>query len=195
MVDSTSPGWSRPALSSAAGFSVAGSRRLHEGFIIDLEQADLRDPSGELHRRDVVRHPGAVSVLPLHDDGTVTLVRQFRVAIDGDLLEVPAGKADRPDEAPASLVRRELAEEVGLAAERVELLAGCFLSPGYSDEWHEVFLATGLSAVPSAADGAEEHHLEVVRLSLSDAVAGISDGTITDAKTIIALLAAAPRDR
>ena len=195
VVDPNTPGWSRPALRSVAGFSVDGARRLHDGFVIDVEQADLRDPEGGIHQRDVVRHPGAVSVLPLHDDGTVTLVRQYRVALEGDLLEVPAGKADRPDEPAADLVRRELAEEVGLAAQRVELLAGCFLSPGYSDEWHEVFLATGLTAVPSEADGAEERHLEVVRLDLCTALAGIADGTVVDAKTIIALLAAARRER
>ncbi|MEZ5374173.1 MAG: NUDIX hydrolase [Microthrixaceae bacterium] len=99
----------------------------------------MRDPDGASHQRDVVRHPGAVSVLPLHDDGTVTLVRQYRVALDGDLLEIPAGKADVAGEAAADLARRELAEEVGLSAASCERLVGFFLSPGYTDEWQRRF--------------------------------------------------------
>jgi 8-oxo-dGTP pyrophosphatase MutT (NUDIX family) len=121
------------------------------------------------------------------------LVRQYRVAPDGDLLEIPAGKADVEGEAAVELARRELAEEVGLEAESCERLAGFFLSPGYSNEWHETFLATGLSKVPSAADGAEERHMDVLRLGLDDAIEGIATGRIVDAKTIIALLAAARR--
>jgi ADP-ribose pyrophosphatase len=147
------------------------------------------DPDGGVHARDVVRHPGAVSILPLHDDGTVTLVRQYRVAPDGDLLEIPAGKADRNDEDPVDLALRELAEEVGLAASSCVRLAGFYLSPGYSDEWHETFLATGLSEVPTEFDGVEERHMDLVRLDLTDAVEAVASGGIVDAKTIIALLA------
>lgn len=193
VIDPGSPGWVRPRLSSSAGFSVVDATTLHTGFVIELAQAQMRDPEGVVHQRDVVRHPGAVSVLPLHSDGTVTLVRQYRVAPDGDLLEIPAGKADVEGEPAADLARRELAEEVGLAAANVEWLAGFFLSPGYSDEWHETFLATGLSEVPTEADGAEEHHMDVVRIDLAEALDGIAAGHIIDAKTIIALLGAALR--
>ena len=162
MVEPGSAGWRRPELTSASGFEIVGDTAVHTGFVIDVVQAQMRDPEGGMHSRDVVRHPGAVSVLPLHDDDTVTLVRQYRVAPDGDLLEIPAGKADVEGEAAVELARRELAEEVGLEAESCERLAGFFLSPGYSNEWHETFLATGLSKVPSAADGAEERHMDVL---------------------------------
>lgn len=181
-------------MSSEAGFSVQSTTPIHSGYVIDLVEAEMRDPEGSLHPRDVVRHPGAVSVLPLHDDGTVTLVRQYRVAPDGDLLEIPAGKADRADEDPATLARRELTEEVGLNAASCERLAGFFLSPGYSDEWHETFLATGLEEVPTEFDGVEERHMDVVRLGLDEAIAGIATGRIVDAKTIIALLAVDRRE-
>ena len=193
VVEPGSAGWRRPELTSASGFEIVGDTAVHTGFVIDVVQAQMRDPEGGMHSRDVVRHPGAVSVLPLHDDDTVTLVRQYRVAPDGDLLEIPAGKADVEGEAAVELARRELAEEVGLEAESCERLAGFFLSPGYSNEWHETFLATGLSKVPSAADGAEERHMDVVRLGLDEAIEGIATGRIVDAKTIIALLAAARR--
>lgn len=177
-------------MASGAGFSVEGTTPIHSGYVIDMVEAEMRDPDGGVHARDVVRHPGAVSVLPLHDDGTVTLVRQYRVAPDGDLLEIPAGKADRGDEDPVDLALRELAEEVGLAASSCVRLAGFYLSPGYSDEWHETFLATGLSEVPTEFDGVEERHMDVVRLDLAEAVDGVATGRIADAKTIIALLAA-----
>lgn len=183
----------RPEMCSAAGFSVHDTTQIHSGYIIDVVQAEMRDPEGGLHSRDVVRHPGAVSVLPLHDDDTITLVRQYRVAPDGDLLEIPAGKADRADEDPVELARRELTEEVGLTATSVVRLAGFYLSPGYSDEWHETFLATGLDEVPTEFDGVEERHMSVVRIALDEALAGISTGRIADAKTIIAVLAAARR--
>ncbi len=166
---------------------------IHSGYVIDVVQAEMRDPEGGLHQRDVVHHPGAVSVLPLHDDGTVTLVRQYRVAPDIDLLEIPAGKADVDGETAAELALRELAEEVGLTASSCVRLAGFFLSPGYSNEWHEAFLATGLTEVPAAADGVEERHMEVVRIGMDEALDAISTGRIVDAKTIIALLAAARR--
>ncbi len=180
-------------MSSGAGFSVQATTPIHSGYVIDLVEAEMRDPDGGVHARDVVRHPGAVSVLPLHDDGTVTLVCQYRVAPEGDLLEIPAGKADRGDEDPADLALRELAEEVGLAASSCVRLAGFYLSPGYSNEWHETFLATGLSEVPTEFDGVEERHMAVVRIALSEAVDGIAGGRIVDAKTIIALLAAERR--
>ena len=193
MSDRAATGWARPELSSAAGFSVKATTPIHSGYVIDMVEAEMCDPDGGVHARDVVRHPGAVSILPLHDDGTVTLVRQYRVAPDGDLLEIPAGKADRNDEDPVDLALRELAEEVGLAASSCVRLAGFYLSPGYSDEWHETFLATGLSEVPTEFDGVEERHMDLVRLDLTDAVEAVASGGIVDAKTIIALLAAERR--
>ena len=124
MSDRAATGWARPEMSSAAGFSVKATTPIHSGYVIDMVEAEMCDPDGGVHARDVVRHPGAVSILPLHDDGTVTLVRQYRVAPDGDLLEIPAGKADRGDEDPVDLALRELAEEVGLAASSCVRLAG-----------------------------------------------------------------------
>lgn len=193
VVDPGATGWVRPEPTSAKGFSVVDTTPIHSGYVIDVVQAEMRDPDGGLHQRDVVRHPGAVSVLPLHDDGTVTLVRQYRVAPGCDLLEIPAGKADVDGESAVDLALRELAEEVGLTAATCERLAGFFLSPGYSDEWHETFLATDLTEVPTDADGVEEAHMDVVRIGLDEAVDGIATGRIVDAKTAIALLAAARR--
>ncbi len=166
--------------------------RLH-GKMGSWRTARFRDPQGGEHEREVVHHVGAVAVVPLHDDGTVTLVRQYRVALDALMLEIPAGLRDiegEPDEVNA---RRELVEEAGLDAERLELLVRFCNSPGFSDEEVTVFLAQGLREVPHDRQGVEEQAMTLERIDLNAALAMIDDGRITDAKTIIGLLFAARR--
>lgn len=126
-------------------------------------------------------------MLPLHADDTVTLVRQFRAALDDDLLELPAGIRDVDGEADIATARRELIEEAGLDAERLEHLVTFHNSPGFCDETVGVFLATGLRAVPDDRQGIEEEHMTIERIPFADAMAMVLDGRITDAKTIIAL--------
>ncbi len=173
----------------SAEFRHVDERVVHHGHIVSFVEATFVGPSGEEFQRDIVRHPGAACVVPLHDDGTVTMVRQFRAPLNADLLEIPAGKLDVEGEDPEPAVRRELAEEVGLAAERVELLVSVALSPGFCDEIIHVFLAEGLSPVPSQAHGLEEEHMEVVRVPLRTVPDLIARGELTDGKSIIGLLA------
>ncbi|HVX18098.1 MAG TPA: NUDIX hydrolase [Acidimicrobiales bacterium] len=173
-----------------AGFRWSEETELHRGHVISLVQVGVEGPAGERFDRDVVRHPGAVSVVPLHQDGTVTMVRQYRVAIDGDLLEIPAGKRDVAGEPAQITAQRELAEEVGLRAGRLVKLAEFYNSPGFSDEYSHVFLATELEEVPSEAQGIEEEHMTIERVVLDEVPAMIADGRICDAKSIIGLLAA-----
>lgn len=168
---------------------------LARGLVVNLCRAHIETPDGTLVERDIVEHPGAVSVVPLHDDGTVTLVRQYRAPVDRWLLEIPAGKRDVDGEPPIETARRELQEEVGLAADRFELLVEFYNSPGFADEAMTVFVASGLRSVPTALDGAEEEHAEVIAMSLDDAVAAVRSGAISDAKTIIGLLALAARTK
>jgi ADP-ribose pyrophosphatase len=134
-----------------------------------------------------------VSVVPLHDDGTVTLVRQYRAPLDRMILEIPAGKRDVDGEAPDLTAHRELAEEVGLAAVRLELLCRFRNSPGFSDEEVFVFLATELTDVPNAPDGIEEQSMTIERIDLDDVPALVGAGELEDAKTIIGLLLARER--
>lgn len=168
-------------------FRLVGERVVHEGHVISVAVARFAGPDGEEFERDVVHHPGAVSVVPLHADGTVVLVRQYRAAVEGDLLEIPAGKRDVAAEAPELTAHRELAEEVGLAAGRMEKLAEFYNSPGFCDEHSHVFLARDLSEVEASAQGPEERHMTIERVALGDVPGLIAAGRIVDAKTIIGL--------
>jgi 8-oxo-dGDP phosphatase len=160
---------------------------------IEVVVADVVGPDGSHHDREVVHHPGAVGVVPVHDDGSVTLVRQYRAAVAAALWEVPAGLRDVDGEPTATTAARELVEEAGLQAERLDHLVTFHNSPGFSDEAVVVYEATGLSAVPDDRQGIEEQHMLVRRMSLAEALAMVDDGRITDAKTVIALLALARR--
>src|SRR3954447_20913049 len=124
------------------GFERLGERELYRAHSIWLGEATYRGPDGSEFSRDIVHHPGAVSVVPVLDDGRVVLIRQFRAPIDGDLLEIPAGKRDVDGEPPDLTARRELEEEVGLLADNVELLVEFYNSPGFCDEHSYAFLAT-----------------------------------------------------
>jgi 8-oxo-dGDP phosphatase len=159
------------------------------GLRIAAAMRDVVGPDGTHYEREVVHHPGAVGVVPLHADGAVTLLRQYRAPIDRVLWEVPAGLRDVEGEDPATTAARELAEEAGLQAGSLEHLVTFHNSPGFSDEQVILYLATGLSEVPDDRQGIEEQHMEVARVPLSEALAMVDDGRISDAKTVIALLA------
>lgn len=178
----------------SAGFRLLGEDTLHDGPIISLRRAKLADPDGNAFEREVVRHPGAVSVVPLLEDHdgadrpVVVMLRQYRAAIDLELLEIPAGKRDVAEEPPEATAHRELAEEVGFAAGSLELLARFYNSPGFSDEHSFTFLARHLTAVDVSPQGVEERHMAVEHVALDDVATMIADGRLTDAKSIIALL-------
>lgn len=161
---------------------------LHQGRIFDFGLEDVTLPNGRQLRLEIIRHPGAAAVVPLHDDGTVTLVHQHRHAAGGLMYEIPAGVLDH-GEAPDVAAAREMAEEVQLAAERLDLLTVLHTTPGFTDERIWVYLATGLRP----ADGAPEADevLRPVRLPLEAALDMIDRGEITDAKTLSGLLLAA----
>jgi ADP-ribose pyrophosphatase len=172
----------------AGGFRAEGERALYEGRTISLALGSFRSPTGERFEREVVHHPGAVSVVPLLPDGQVVLVRQYRAPVDRELLELPAGKRDVEGEPPEVTANRELAEEVGLRAGRLELLAEFHNSPGFCDEHSFVFLGRELADAPRQLHGVEEQHLRVERYPLGEVAGMIERGEITDAKTIIGLL-------
>ena len=171
-------------------FETIGERLIHQGAIIDLAVGTFRAPDGSTFERDVIHHPGAVSVVAVGDDGRVPMVRQYRAALELELLEIPAGKLDVDGEDPQVCAQRELAEEVGLAATDWELLCEFHNSPGFSDERHRVYLARGLSEVPHDRQGVEEASMTIEWVDLADAVSLARTGEVKDAKTVIGLLLA-----
>jgi ADP-ribose pyrophosphatase len=177
-----------------SGFSKRGERVVHAGHVVTLVDASFVGPDGETFEREVVHHPGAVSVVPVLDDGdTVVLVRQYRAAVEAELLEIPAGKLDVDGEARDGAAARELEEEVGYRAGRLEKLAEFYNSAGYCDERSTVFLALDLEPCEQAAQGVEERHMAIERISLGDVPAMVADGRLADAKTIIGLTLARER--
>ncbi|NMC72814.1 MAG: NUDIX hydrolase [Geobacteraceae bacterium] len=163
---------------------------LFHGLVVDVEQMEVKIGEKGWHTFQIIRHPGGVGVLPLHDDGTVTLIRQLRPAVEGKLLEVPAGRRD-PGEEPAACGSRELTEETGLIARNLEPLGIVHHSPGVCDEEIHLFLATGLIQ----SDASPEHYeeIETVRIPLETALSMAAAGRITDSKTSLALFRAASR--
>ena len=142
-------------------------------------------PDGKEHSREVVRHPGAVVILPLLDDGRICLIHNYRVSVDKTLLELPAGTLEIGED-PAVAAGRELSEETGYRAKRIELLSVFYMSPGILDERMHLYLATGLESGPMALDPAED--IVPLRMSWDAALAMARDGRIQDAKTLASLL-------
>ncbi len=176
------------SLSQRPAFRNLGEELVVECPIFRLMTVTFEAPNGETFQRQIVRHPGAVAVLPLHDDGTVTLVSQFRGAIEQNLIEIPAGLLDVPGEDLVTAAARELHEEVGLVATELRLLTTYHAAVGFCDEAISIFLATGLTHVGSDLQGPEEAFLQVLRVPVDEALAMIKRGEITDGKTVISLL-------
>lgn len=162
------------------------SERIYEGRILNLRRDKVRLPNGREASREVVEHPGAVAIIALDAEKNVYLVRQYRYPINRVTLEIPAGKLDAGEE-PVACARRELAEEVGLAAAEWKPLLTFYSTPGFSDEVMHLFLATGLRPHREKAD--EDEFLEIVRVPLAEAATMALEGGIQDAKSITGILA------
>lgn len=168
-------------------FEISARRTLGRGSLVDLEEVTVRTPSGREMVRDVVRHPGGVAVLAIDED-RVWLIRQHRVALGRDLVEIPAGKLDRTGESVEAAARRELGEELGATAAVMEHLATMAPSPGYTDEVIEIYLAQGLHFSDRRPDGEEEQEAHIFSMPIAEALNSIDNGQMIDAKTQVALL-------
>lgn len=166
---------------------VVSSEVKFSGIIFRAETLDVELSDGSSGYREIVRHHGGAGVVAVRD-GKVCLVRQYRVALGQMTLEIPAGKLEEGEDA-AVCAARELAEETGLCAERLELVAEAWGSPGFTDECTRVFMAHGLTQGRSHPD--EGEFVRRVWLPLEDVVAAIRAGLIRDAKTIVGVFAAA----
>ncbi len=167
-------------------------RNIYTGKVVTLNVDTVQLPNGVTIDLETIRHPGAAAVVPIKDDGTVVLIRQFRHAAGGFIYEIPAGKLS-PGEDPLHCAARELEEEVGYRASSFELLSSIFTAPGFADEVIHVYKATGLTKGRQQLD--RDEVLEIVEMRLDQAIAGIQDGTIRDGKTIVGLQAVYLRER
>ncbi len=145
----------------------------------------VRTPGGKDKTREIVRHPGACVLVPLLDDGSVCLIRNFRISVNETLIELPAGTLEQ-NEPPHMTAERELIEETGYRAAKIELLHAFFLSPGILDEKMHLYLATGLRAGETAREEGEE--IENLVVPWAEAMEMVFRGEIKDAKTIVGLL-------
>jgi ADP-ribose pyrophosphatase len=162
------------------------TKHIYTGIVVNLNVDTVTLPNGLTVDLEVVRHPGAAAVVPLKDDGTVVLIRQFRHAAGGFIYEIPAGKLS-PGEEPMACAARELEEEIGYRAGSFELLSSIFTAPGFTDEVIHVYKATGLTKGLQHLE--RDEVLEIIEMPLSEAIAMIQSGAIRDAKTMVGLQA------
>lgn len=174
-----------------AGAGRLDERLVHEGRIVRLSIDTVRMPDGTVTERELVRHVGAAAIVPLvgdpgRPDPDIVLIRQWRYTTDGEILEIPAGMRDDPEESFEACARRELREETGYVAGRLEPLTPVWTTPGFTNEQVHLFAAWDLAQGDRELDSDE--FLELVRVPLSTAVSWVRSGRITDAKTVAGLL-------
>jgi ADP-ribose pyrophosphatase len=167
-----------------------GSRREYTGRVINLDIDQVRFPNGKVGELEIIRHSGASAVIPFlgdpgSDDPAILLIRQYRHAADGFIYEIPAGRLET-GEPPEQCAVRELREETGCTAEKMEHLYTFYTTPGFTDEKIHLFVATGLVRGESALEADE--FVEIVPTQMSAALKMIKDGTINDAKTALSIL-------
>jgi ADP-ribose pyrophosphatase len=170
-----------------------GGRRVHAGRVIALDVDEVRFPDGSVGEVEIVRHPGASAVVPfLSDprghDPQILLIRQYRYAAGGVLYEIPAGRLE-PGEDPATCARRELLEETGCVAAKLEPLTTVFTTPGFTDERIHLFQASEITRAETSHEADE--FIQAAPTLLSRALEMIASGTIHDAKSALGILFAA----
>ena len=167
----------------------ASSEDIFDGVILHVKRDTVTLSNGNAAVREVIRHIGAVCVIPVTEDNRVIMERQYRYPIDRVILEIPAGKLDSPDENRLSAIKRELREETGYTADEWTEIGDFHAAPAYSDEYITMYLARGLHKGDQNLD--EDEFLDVYAIPLSDLVKDVMEGRISDAKTQVAILKAA----
>lgn len=168
-------------------YELLNSKVIHQGRVFNLQEDEIRLPDGKTARLDIVTHPGAVVLLPLDEHSQIWFIRQYRHSAGEELLELPAGTLE-PGETPESCALREIREETGLSAGKVEKIGEFFLAPGYSTEFLHIFLATSLQ--PDPLQGDSDEFIQVEPLSIERAFELAETGQMRDAKTLAALILA-----
>jgi ADP-ribose pyrophosphatase len=171
------------------GYQLLASETVFRGRVFDVHQDRVRLPDGAEVRLDVVAHHGAVTIIPLDDEGRMWFVRQYRHPAGRELLEFPAGVLNAGED-PQTAAQREIREEIGMRAAELRPIGEFFLAPGYSTEYMHVFLATGLS--PDPLDMDEDERIELEKIPWRQVEQLARQGGLGDAKSLAALLLAQP---
>ncbi|MBC7087263.1 MAG: NUDIX hydrolase [Tissierellales bacterium] len=161
------------------------SERIYDGKILNLRVDTVELPDKKYSKREIVEHPGAVAIVAINQDNEMVVIRQYRKAIDKVLLEIPAGKLELNEE-PIESAKRELKEETGFTAEKIEYLTEFYTSPGFSNEKVYLFLAQGLT--PGNQELEIGEHIDVECFKLDELIKMIKFGDIVDSKTIVGIM-------
>jgi len=172
------------------GYTLKESREIYSGRIFSVRMDRLHFNDGKEVTMEVVRHGGAAAVVPVRGDGRLVLIRQFRYTVDRYIWEVPAGKLDAGEESDACAAR-ELEEETGYRAGRIEKIGSILTTPGFSDEKINLFIASDLQKTKRNLE--PDEFIDVVDVTIDEALDKIEHGEIEDSKTVIALYLAAMR--
>ena len=161
------------------------SQQIYDGRILKLRLDTVKLPSGRVTKREIVEHDDSIAIVAIDGDDNVLLVKQFRKAVEKEVLEIPAGGIE-PGEEPVAAVKRELREETGFLPQRVERIGGFYTSPGYSSEFLHLFVASDLT--PEKLQAEDTESIKVERVPISRILELIRTGTINDAKSVAGLL-------
>ncbi|MGG7617857.1 NUDIX hydrolase [Bacillus coreaensis] len=173
-------------MSSSFEEKTIKSEKIFSGKIISLQVDDVELPNGKHSKRELIKHPGAVAVIAITDEGKMVMVEQYRKALERDVVEIPAGKLEKGEE-PSLCAKRELEEETGYVCKTLDWLISFYTSPGFADEIVHVYVARGLEKKEDAASPDEDEFVTLVELTLEEALEYIEERKIYDAKTAYAV--------
>ncbi|MFD1171639.1 NUDIX hydrolase [Oceanobacillus picturae] len=160
---------------------------IYEGKVVDLRVAEVSLPNGKTAKRELIKHPGAVAVIPITKDNKIVLVEQFRKPLEKSLVEIPAGKVEI-GEAPEVTARRELEEETGYTTNELSFVTSFYTSPGFADELMHIYITDELEKMDTQPESDEDEFVEVLELTLEEAKELVEQERIHDAKTNYAIL-------
>lgn len=169
------------------GFQILSRQNTYHGRAFEVARLGIQTPDGIERQYDLVDHRDSISILPVDEMGQIWFVRQWRLGVQGDLLELPAGVLE-PGEEPQAAAEREIREEIGMAARSFHVLGGFYLAPGYCNEYMTVFLARDLYPDPLQMD--QDEYITTRKIPVLEAFAMVERGELVDSKTLAALLLA-----
>ncbi|ASN05451.1 NUDIX hydrolase [Virgibacillus necropolis] len=163
------------------------SEKIYDGKVVHLQVDDVTLPNGKTSKREIIKHPGAVAIIPITKDKKIIFVEQYRKPLEKSLVEIPAGKLE-PGEKPEATAVRELEEETGYTTNELEFVASFYTSPGFADELMYIYVSNKLEELKEKIDGDEDEFVEILELTLEEAQQYVKENRIQDAKTNYAIL-------